>query len=369
MSTYLYHGLQLDEWEVRDALQKQISEFEKANNLDQTKTAEERAANIMVESGILITQMGNWISAAGIGLKTRLAAFHVLQAAYSTFGLVSNWAILSSSQRATVILQTLQMVTDGISSAMDSWKQFMNGDSQPADTATALEKLNESPTKYGEDGAFREKLGDHVTGDGIPSSEETIIEDHIWDELLDEPAAEVPPGGPITTLSVVDAVLAVVGVVLMFVSFLDNFDPAPDPQLTYARSPSQIAANNLTSIWITATNDSANQVSIPFITITLLGGGDPLCLFKHDIDDTITLASDTDGSKDTARRTRITPASTAEAGLPTPSKISPGQSFSSVWTGYINDRGDDDDSSWNYIDIVVSTETDKTNKVFYILRK
>ncbi|KAB8237253.1 uncharacterized protein BDW43DRAFT_307529 [Aspergillus alliaceus] len=212
MSTYFYHGLQLEEWEVRDALQKQISEFEKADNLDQTKTAEERAAKIMVESGILITQMGNWISAAGIGLKTRLvppissndqylvlqAAFHVLQAAYSTFGLVSNWAILSSSQRATVILQTLQMVTDGISSAMDSWKQFMNGVSQPADTATALEKLNESPTsstKYGEDGAFREKLGDHVTGDGIPSSEETIIEDDIWDELLDEPAAEVPPGG------------------------------------------------------------------------------------------------------------------------------------------------------------------------------
>ncbi|KAE8385782.1 hypothetical protein BDV23DRAFT_187935 [Aspergillus alliaceus] len=366
MSTYLYHGLQLDEWEVRDALQKQISEFEKANNLDQTKTAEERAANIMVESGILITQMCNWISATGIGLKTRLvppisfndrylvlqAAFHVLQAAYSTFGLVSNWAILSSSQRATVILQTLQMVTDGISSAMDSWKQFMNGDSQPADTATALEKLNESPTKYGEDGAFREKLGDRVTGDGIPSSEETIIEDDIWDELLDEPAAEVPPG--------------------------DNFDPAPDPQLTYARSPSQIAANNLTSIWITATNDSANQVSIPFITITLLGGGDPLCLFKHDIDDTITLASDTDGSKDTARRTFPFTTNMVNELRGTKKRgenslsilaLGPGQSFSSVWTGYINDRGDDDDSSWNYIDIVVSTEADKTNKVFYILRK
>ncbi|KZF22467.1 hypothetical protein L228DRAFT_268931 [Xylona heveae TC161] len=521
--------------QVREALQEQINEFEKANNLDQTKTIEERTAAIMVVSGTLMTQMGNWISAIGMGLSTafggtklfqwvsegfeqaaKKAAFQIFQAAYTLFGLVNDWSILSTSQRITVILQTLQMVVNGISNAMDAWKQFMSGNSQSADTAIALTKLNESVgdsiTKnieeladtvdeiYGEEGAAWEKLSDRITGNGIPSSQETVVEDEIWDESLDKPAADVPPGGEeqadkfsisgkalrvlnvilgiglviamtfslardwdnlstpgkiintltvvtqaltvlidvfetgvelgfwVTTevlsaaLSVVGAVLAVVGVVLMFISLLmnlfmgdppedpiekyientgkpliDSFDSAPDPKLTYTLSPQQILSKHLTSIRVTATNNSADQVSFPFLTITLLGGGDLACLFKHDIDAVIELVSDTDGSKDHEGHTYVTPASTVGATLPTPSKIGtksiyyqydlrvagpknegenslsalvldPGQSFSSVWTGYINDRGNDNDSSWSYIDIVESTTLDKTNKQISILR-
>ena len=72
--------------EVRDALLKDLEEFELANGLDQSQTAQRRAANIMEKSAILNAELVNWVTAVGKGLKKALEGVTGWTWANSGFG-------------------------------------------------------------------------------------------------------------------------------------------------------------------------------------------------------------------------------------------------------------------------------------------
>ncbi|KAI1298340.1 hypothetical protein F5Y03DRAFT_409408, partial [Xylaria venustula] len=232
--------------EVKDALLEDIEAFEKANNLDQTETAKNRAANIVAKQALFIAEAKNWFTAVGKGLSkalqgTRLyqwlgnafdqisdkvskhlpgtkflkglstlcmAAFYIGQLATNIMGLINDWDLLEPDQRATVILETLKIVTDGMEYAIDSFKRFKDNQMTSAADQLDVETLNQSTYRaldesgqglgnMSEDingsGGFHDSVADHVgAGDQTPtrpSGKES------WNEKVSDPASDLPPGG------------------------------------------------------------------------------------------------------------------------------------------------------------------------------
>lgn len=54
--------------DIRDAIREDIEEFEKANALDSSRTAKERAANILTKSTQFLGEAQAWLTAIGKGL-------------------------------------------------------------------------------------------------------------------------------------------------------------------------------------------------------------------------------------------------------------------------------------------------------------
>ncbi|GAW22621.1 hypothetical protein ANO14919_121630 [Xylariales sp. No.14919] len=232
--------------DVKDALLEDIVAFEKENDMNQNETAINRAANIVQKQSVFIVEAKSWFTAVGKGLSkalqgTRLyqwlgtafdkivarvskflpgtkflkgmttvcmAAFYIGQIATNVMGLISNWGTLGDDDRATVILETLKIVTEGIGYALDSFKNFKDNQITSAAGQLDVEALNQGTSralgesgqglgKMSEDingvGGFHESVADHVGAGGQtpahPSGEET------WNEKVSDPVSDLPPGG------------------------------------------------------------------------------------------------------------------------------------------------------------------------------
>ncbi|KAI1817992.1 hypothetical protein GGS20DRAFT_574537 [Poronia punctata] len=231
---------------VKEALLEDIEEFEKANNLDQTETAERRAANMIAKQAVFIAEAKNWFTAVGKGLSkalgaTRLyqwlgtafdqvakkvsgklpgtkflkglstlcmAAFYIGQLASNIMGLIQNWDLLEPDQRATVILETLKIATDGVGYAIDSFKKFKDNPITSAADQLDVEGLNQGTYramgenapdlgKMSEDingpGGFHESVSEHVgAADQTPTRPKG---EESWNEKINDPPEDLPPGG------------------------------------------------------------------------------------------------------------------------------------------------------------------------------
>jgi hypothetical protein len=71
--------------DVRKGLEKDIEEFEKANGLDQTATAEARASNIVEKGAIFFGEAKKWLTAVGKGLAVALQGTRLFQLAEASF--------------------------------------------------------------------------------------------------------------------------------------------------------------------------------------------------------------------------------------------------------------------------------------------
>jgi hypothetical protein len=91
--------------DVKEALLKDIQDFEIANNLDQTQTAERRAANMIAKQAIFLAEAKNWFTAVGKGLSKALGATRLYQWLGTAFDQVSSK--VSGSLPATKSLKGL----------------------------------------------------------------------------------------------------------------------------------------------------------------------------------------------------------------------------------------------------------------------
>ncbi|KAH8433829.1 uncharacterized protein LDX57_011464 [Aspergillus melleus] len=225
-------------------------------------------------------------------------------------------------------------------------------------------------------------------------------------------------------LPILGAVLAVVGIVLMVVQvfinlftgskqppdpvsdFIDDeahaligtFDTAPSPQLSYTISDLKVAAGQVKTITIKGENKSSDNVTISNTVITLYSGDDSVCLFRNGADETenIQLVDDSDPNHDSSGYTYVTPADTTAAQLPIPARLGTtsayyeydlqvagpratstklkelvvrsGEYIQSVWTAKINNKGDSDDSSVSWIEIVENGLKDRCQVQFALQR-
>ncbi|RAL15220.1 uncharacterized protein BO97DRAFT_463091 [Aspergillus homomorphus CBS 101889] len=226
-------------------------------------------------------------------------------------------------------------------------------------------------------------------------------------------------------LPILGAVLAVIGIVLMIVQVLINFftgtkpppdpiadfiddeahhlisgfDTAPSPQLSYTLSDSTVSAGQVKTLTIKCENKSAGDVTLSNTVITLYSGDDDVCLFRNGADETdnIQLVDDTDPNKSSNGYSYVTPSSTAAAQLPTPARlgttstyyeydlqvagppqdtstklqqlvVKAGEYIQSIWTAKINQRGDSDDDSVSWIEIVENSLTDRCQVAFMLKR-
>ncbi|PWY76258.1 hypothetical protein BO70DRAFT_430745 [Aspergillus heteromorphus CBS 117.55] len=116
-----------------------VQGFEEANDLDQGKSAEERATQMVKVMSPVINEAKTWFSAwekisdkVGTtingskllkGLFTSsMAAFFVGLSLWKMSGLISDWDSLSDFSRAQVALETLKVATKGVGNAIDAWK-------------------------------------------------------------------------------------------------------------------------------------------------------------------------------------------------------------------------------------------------------
>ncbi|KAJ8061184.1 hypothetical protein OCU04_010257 [Sclerotinia nivalis] len=226
-------------------------------------------------------------------------------------------------------------------------------------------------------------------------------------------------------LPILGAALAVLGVILMVVQlfinlfvkaqpppdpiadFIDDvghelitsFDASPESQLKYSISASDVTAGKVTTITITGKNESSGDVTISNAAITLYSGDDDVCLFRNGADETneITLVLDTDANKNENGHTFVTPSKITAAKLPTPSRLGntsiyyeydlraagllketssslenlvlkAGESFQSIWTAKINNKGDDKEKSSSWVEIVENGLTDACQSQFVLHR-
>lgn len=226
-------------------------------------------------------------------------------------------------------------------------------------------------------------------------------------------------------LPILGAVLAVVGVILMVVQLfinlfvkaqpppdpianfiedvghelIDSFASSPESSLKYSISASDVTAGQVTTITITGKNESSGEVTITNAAITLYSGDDDVCLFRNGADNTekIILVPDTDADKNENGHTFVTPSKITSAQLPIPARLGnesiyyeyvlraaglpkesstslnnlilkAGESFQSIWTARINNRGDDKEKSTSWIEIVENGLTDACQSQFVLQR-
>ncbi|KAB8291299.1 hypothetical protein EYC80_009985 [Monilinia laxa] len=226
-------------------------------------------------------------------------------------------------------------------------------------------------------------------------------------------------------LPILGAVLAVIGVILMVVqlfinlfvktqeppdpisdfiddvahSLISTFDDSPKSQLNYSVSTSDAHAGEVSTITITGKNESSSDVTISYTAITLYSGDDDVCLFRNGADDTdsIVLALDNDPNKNANGHTFVTPSSITTAQLPTPSRLGntsayyeydlraagppketskslsylilkAGESFQSIWTAKINNKGDTKERSTSWIEVIEAGLKDTCQSQFVLQR-
>lgn len=226
-------------------------------------------------------------------------------------------------------------------------------------------------------------------------------------------------------LPILGAVLAVVGIILMIVQMFINlfigrqeppdpirdfvhdvahdliaaFGKSPESQLDYTLHDDEVSAGRVTTITIEGANKSSDDVTLSHITIGLYSGNDNVCLFENGTgdSDTIQLVTDTDSNRDTNGYTYVAPSELSGGQLPTPARLGntsiyyrydlqaagppkesstglktlilkQGESFKSVWTGTINKRGNDDEKSASWIELVEVGLTDKCQMQFMLRR-
>ncbi|KAG4032306.1 hypothetical protein MFRU_007g02140 [Monilinia fructicola] len=226
-------------------------------------------------------------------------------------------------------------------------------------------------------------------------------------------------------LPILGAVLAVIGVILMVVqlfinlfvkaqeppdpisdfiddvahSLISTFDIAPRSQLNYSVSTSSVNAGKVSTITITGKNESSSDVTISYTAITLYSGDDDVCLFRNGADgtDSIALALDNDPNKNDNGHTFVTPRSITTAQLPIPSRLGntsayyeydlraagppkdtskslgylilkAGESFQSIWTAKINNKGDTKERSTSWIEIIEAGLKDSCQSQFVLQR-
>ncbi|OJI87346.1 hypothetical protein ASPTUDRAFT_116731 [Aspergillus tubingensis CBS 134.48] len=232
--------------DVRKGLENDIEEFEKANGLDQTATAEARASNIVEKGAIFFAEAKKWLTAVGKGLAvalqgTRLfqlaeasfeqvanaigdslpglkklkplasigmVAFYVLQLASSLYGLITDWNSMEDAKKAVVILEMIQTVVNGIGQARDAWKNYRNRDTATTpedalDTAALDQGVEKSVSESGGslaemsdeingEGTFNEIVSDHVLPEGAATETDNAGR---WNEGADKPPENIPAGG------------------------------------------------------------------------------------------------------------------------------------------------------------------------------
>jgi hypothetical protein len=178
---------------------------------------------------------------------------------------------------------------------------------------------------------------------------------------------------------------------------IGTFDIAPQPQLAYS-IPSKVTAGQVQTITIRGENMSSEDVTLSNAVITLYSGDDTVCLFRNGADeiDQIQLVEDTDPNKKNNGFTYVTPASTIAARLPIPARlgntsayyeynlqvagppdtttrlqqlvVKAGEYVESIWTATINKKGDSDDSSVSWIEIVENGLKDRCQVQFSLQR-
>ncbi|CAG8896706.1 unnamed protein product [Penicillium egyptiacum] len=223
-------------------------------------------------------------------------------------------------------------------------------------------------------------------------------------------------------LPILGAVLAVIGIVLMLVQlfinlfvarqpppdpiqdFIDDvghslirtFDTAPDPQLTYSISSTNVSENSVTTLRIEGLNETQSDVTLSRINITLYSGDDDVCLFGNG-EDFIKLVPDDDSNHDTSGYTYVTPQKVTAGQLPTPAKLGTtsnyyqynlqaagppkknsttltslilkhGEKVKSVWTAVVNKTGEDKEKSTSWIEVIEAGLKDKSQHQFKITR-
>ncbi|KNG86160.1 hypothetical protein ANOM_006584 [Aspergillus nomiae NRRL 13137] len=235
----------------------------------------------------------------------------------------------------------------------------------------------------------------------------------------------VVTGAMSVALPILGAVLAVIGVILMLVQFFINlftgkqdppdpikdfindvahkliaaFDKAPEPQLTYTLDNDKPSAGGVTTLTIEAVNNSSNDVTLSHTTISLYSGDDDVCLFRNGADETdlIQLVEETDANAKDDGHTYLTPSTVTVGQLPPPSKLGntstyyqydlqaagppaekskslqplilkKGERLKSIWTGKVNGKGEDEERSTSWIELVEVGLKDKCQMQFMLTR-
>ncbi|KAH8429650.1 uncharacterized protein LDX57_007322 [Aspergillus melleus] len=235
---------------VRDGLEEDLKEFEKANNLNSELNAKDRARNIMEKQSVLAFESANWLSAIGkslalipkafsgtrlfqwfgrafgevlnkvgskvAGAKFMLGVTVISMASYSIgqiynlVGAIVDWNNLNGSQRAVVILETIRTVVTALDQVKDAWNRVKTKTGTPTQIALdefvldrSLGNAIESDPKrisnvadevHGPHG-LQEGVSKKVNGGGLPAHDEVIKGDgERWTEKINEPPGDVPPG-------------------------------------------------------------------------------------------------------------------------------------------------------------------------------
>ncbi|KAL9098010.1 MAG: hypothetical protein Q9163_006241, partial [Psora crenata] len=274
--------------EVIAGLLKDLEEFEKQNGLNQQLSAEQRAANIVERSTILVREGSRWMTAIGKGLAkafggTRLfqwgsagfdaaaekvgnsvggvdklkgsftitlTAFYIAEAVGSVIGIVQNWDILNDSQRAVVILETLRIATDAVGNTIDAWTRYKSGTSSGTQAALDMGALDQSTQRtMRQSGQALGDLADEISG--RPHSMESNISDALrengptpnrdgrdrWNERVQDLPDNVSPGAKGKAkkfsmsgnwLNALDAALGVAVTVAMAFSLVNDWKNLTD---------------------------------------------------------------------------------------------------------------------------------------------
>ncbi|KAI0480015.1 hypothetical protein F4859DRAFT_530101 [Xylaria cf. heliscus] len=227
---------------ISSELRGDVEQFENDSGLDQDQSADTRAQQIVDTSFDLIDELSGWVSSEDKGLDkawggsslyqwiseawdqisekyqaskilkgiftTGMASYKLFRLGYSLVGLIQNWNDMSGSDRATVIMEMLQTTTEGLEYAYDAWKVwkgrtgtvildhldatemdqgiYRSLDEKAADLATMSDEVNP-------EGGFHESVGEHVGGEGVPTSQEGEGASR-WNEPIEEMPEKVPPG-------------------------------------------------------------------------------------------------------------------------------------------------------------------------------
>ncbi|KAF7596915.1 hypothetical protein BBP40_011960 [Aspergillus hancockii] len=234
---------------VQAELLEDIRGFEEANDLDQGKSAKERATQMVdvmspvtAEAKTWFTAVDNDVQKAWAGARlyqwltiswekisdkvgstingskllkglitSSMAAFFLGLGIWKISGLIMDWEKLSDPKRAQVILETLKIATKGVDNAIDTWKVWKGRtasvDLDQLDVALmdqgAYRALNDSGEELvsmaddvnGSKGSWRHSVGDHVSDEGVPLEEPGGSR---WNEPIDETPEGLPPAAEST---------------------------------------------------------------------------------------------------------------------------------------------------------------------------
>ncbi|RAL06089.1 uncharacterized protein BO80DRAFT_469966, partial [Aspergillus ibericus CBS 121593] len=223
--------------EVQSELLKDVEQYETDNKLDQSQSAEKRAANILSRESDMLDEASKWatgVAQAGLDeayngaslyqwanqtfdqlqnkyntsknlkgiVSAGMVAFRMFQVAKIMVGLVHDWSSMTDDERSKSVLELLQNTTKGLDNAFETWKIWKGRtgmyvadqvDTMELDQGTyrALDERASNLAAMGEEvngeGGLGSAIGEHIAGDGVPT--ESTIE-----EEFNESADEIPDG-------------------------------------------------------------------------------------------------------------------------------------------------------------------------------